>query len=557
MIAALIIWLYVGALFHMYGAGTLALLRRWLGAGERGAGGLPLTIIVGMAQVTALVSFLSLVIPLGALAFVIILIIGIILAWLARLRISWSLRMPRRAEIWTVLVVALAVVFCLEAGTTAPSNPDTQAYHAQTIRWIEEFRAVPGLGNLYGRLAYNSSWLVLNAAFSFAFLHLRSFHVLAGLMFLVSVLEFLPGLRGLAAREFSRANWMRALFLAAAFWIFRGEISSPGTDLPAILLTWILISRMVEYESSGVRDRTLEITLAMIPPLMIVLKLSAAPIALLTVYMLLRLLMRKDAIGAAALIALSALTLAPWIGRSLVLSGYPVYLYPQIDVIAPDWKIPAPDVEAVRNGILGWARLPQKNWGEALRMPASAWIPEWLSLRTPNQLLILVLAAVAPISLLPRAGRRYAAVVLSVYAAMLVWFLGAPNWRFGYGVVFGLAAFVLAAALSWAGGRLTERQGRLVGGAIPMLLTAYLGLTIAVVFDAGTLVDRLVLPLDYAASRAVACEQHGIRLYCGVATGSCGYSSFPCVPGISESTRPRGDGFQDGFYSVDLSESAP
>ena len=47
---------------------------------------------------------------------------------------------------------------------------------------------MPGLGNLNGRLAYNSSWLLLNAAFSAAFLGLRSFHVMAGLLFLIATL---------------------------------------------------------------------------------------------------------------------------------------------------------------------------------------------------------------------------------------------------------------------------------------------------------------------------------------------------------------------------------
>ena len=35
---------------------------------------------------------------------------------------------------------------------------DTDLYHAQSIRWLEEYGIVPGLANLHERFAYNSSF---------------------------------------------------------------------------------------------------------------------------------------------------------------------------------------------------------------------------------------------------------------------------------------------------------------------------------------------------------------------------------------------------------------
>jgi len=59
VIAALLIWLYQGALFYLYGTCTLTLLSRWLEdlIGERG---LALTLVFGMAQVTAVATLLAL-----------------------------------------------------------------------------------------------------------------------------------------------------------------------------------------------------------------------------------------------------------------------------------------------------------------------------------------------------------------------------------------------------------------------------------------------------------------------------------------------------------------
>ena len=40
---------------------------------------------------------------------------------------------------------------------------DTGLYHAQAIRWIEEYGVVCGLGNLHSRFAYNSAAFALCA----------------------------------------------------------------------------------------------------------------------------------------------------------------------------------------------------------------------------------------------------------------------------------------------------------------------------------------------------------------------------------------------------------
>jgi hypothetical protein len=557
VIASLLIWLYQGVLFYLYGASTLTLLSRWLRRSPSEGVGLSLTIVLGMAQVTALATLLALALPLGALASAILLSGGVLLAVLARPLTPPPFHRPRGSEWWLALIMLVAVVFCLEAATEAPTNPDTNAYHAQTIHWIEAYPAVPGLGNLNGRLAYNSSWLLLNAAFSFSFLGLRSFHVLPGLMFLVSMWQFLGGLRGLMRREFTIPNWMRVLFIPAAFWILRGELSAPGTDLPAILLTWILLSDTIEYEASADENPVRGAVLATIPAFLIVLKLSAAPLILVSGYMLVRALLRRDARLAAALIALAALMLAPWIARSVILSGYPVYPYPQLDLFHVDWKVPPTDVDGVRNGILGWARLPMKAWGEALSMPARAWIPEWLEQRTANQLLILLLAALSPVGLLPRANRKSALPVLAAYAALLVWFFGAPNWRFGYGVVLGLTAFTSAAGLSGLSLRLPDRLSWLTSRSVPALLAAFLVLTTVALFDEATVGERLVLPMDYNPSRATECEVDSLPLYCAAANGTCSYASFPCVPGVPQTIRARGTGLGEGFLSVDLEAAAP
>ena len=64
--------------------------------------------------------------------------------------------------------------------TQDPGQYDTGLYHAQAIRWIEEYGVVPGLGNLHMRLAYNSAFMCLQALFSLEWLVGQSLHSLNG-----------------------------------------------------------------------------------------------------------------------------------------------------------------------------------------------------------------------------------------------------------------------------------------------------------------------------------------------------------------------------------------
>ena len=66
--------------------------------------------------------------------------------------------------------------------------PDMDLYHGQSIRWIEEYGVVEGLGNLHSRFGYNSSLFALSALYSMKFLLGHSLHTVNGLIaFLLSV----------------------------------------------------------------------------------------------------------------------------------------------------------------------------------------------------------------------------------------------------------------------------------------------------------------------------------------------------------------------------------
>lgn len=105
---------------------------------------------------------------------------------------KWNLNqsVPRIKE-WQICVCVFAVVYIGLWTLKSPSFIDTYIYHAQAIRWIEEYGIVPGLGNLHNRFAYNSAFLPLQAFFSFSWIYSSSLHSLNGFLCAFFLIYFL------------------------------------------------------------------------------------------------------------------------------------------------------------------------------------------------------------------------------------------------------------------------------------------------------------------------------------------------------------------------------
>ena len=183
MILTVSMGLVLFALAYLYGSATLIGLCCLLRVDLPQTGALSIALLTGIMVLTILAMIANLFLPLSTIYVLILLWGALVIVFQKRLRAPVSL--PRyQPIIWAVLILAFLTV--LENATHTPANPDTGLYHAQTIRWFETYRIVPGLGNLHERLALNSSWLVLNASLSAAFLRLRSFHLMGGVLFLSS-----------------------------------------------------------------------------------------------------------------------------------------------------------------------------------------------------------------------------------------------------------------------------------------------------------------------------------------------------------------------------------
>jgi hypothetical protein len=127
-------------------------------------------LLSGLMLITALGQWLVLFLPLGFLSLLIVLLILIVLSFPFRKKIFLRARnilaeIKNRDIFFSLcLAVFLIMILVLNAGPTIMD--DTESYHIQMIKWVQEYGTVPGIANLHLRFGFNSSWFIAVALLS-------------------------------------------------------------------------------------------------------------------------------------------------------------------------------------------------------------------------------------------------------------------------------------------------------------------------------------------------------------------------------------------------------
>lgn len=282
--------------------------------------------------------------------------------------------------------LCLLTLFFAYAASHGYLHVDTGLYHAQSIRWVEEYGAVPGLALLHNRLGYNSAAFPLTALYSMKFLTGRSLHGAAGYLALLVALECLPLLRIPKKHHILPSDFVRA---AAVYYIstILDEMVSPASDYFMVLLTFHLVLRTAVLLEQEERDWFPYALLTFLAVFNTTVKLSAAPQMLIVFYPLWMMFhesgnaagRKQSARSAAARIILSILTgvfiAAPYFARNVIMTGYLIYPLASVDLFDLPWKIE-----------WGYAASDQKEiavWGRGYtdvymyEAPLSYWLPNW------------------------------------------------------------------------------------------------------------------------------------------------------------------------------------
>lgn len=358
-----------------------------------------------------------------------------------------------------LLVLGVVAFLFANAALGVPSVADFALYHQQAILWNNEYAIVPGLGNLHGRLAFNNAFFLYAALTNTAPFADIGNHVSASLLIFMMMPLVLYGVQRVRKGDSSLSTYFAVMGLPIIAWIVtqREYIRTPDSDLSTWCLGFVLgFLLLTLFEQPSKRDSMAYTIFAMVAigAAGTISKLSFAAIAAVVFALGVWLYWQQFRRGGwLKLMAwggiVGAIMVITWSGRGVILSGYPAFpaTFGAFDV---DWRVACDAAQLEADYIYSWARTPNKEPSEVLGN--WRWLRPW-AIRTLRQDVVFTPLLVTLVGLGFLVGRRQKPqqswlFLLVPLAALLFWFMTAPDPRFA-GAIFwilanGIVALVLA-----------------------------------------------------------------------------------------------------------------
>ncbi len=522
----------------------------------------------GIAAVTVYAQVFSLFGGVGAAANVLLSAACIFIAvvWRKEIRHLASEKLHSRTVLYKILSAGIIMLWCY-CTSRGYMHYDSDLYHAQSIRWIEEYGIVKGLGNIHVRFAYNSSVFALSALYSMRDAAGQSLHAVNGFIALLLSME---ALALFDRRRFWRADaWGLSDFarLGAFYYltlIYR-DIVSPASDYCVMCIVFYIMIRWLSHLERGEKDAAPYSLLCVMGVYAITLKLTAGVILLLCIKPACMLLKEKRYKEIALYLLLGGSVIAVWMARTALLSGYLLYPFPALDVLNVDWKINAAAAALDAAEIKTWGR--GLNNAALAELPVWEWFPNWFLTMLPTLGKLLIIADIVCIIITAvlltgfviktvhgektrDTGGIYQAdkllVLCTAAVSYLFWQFSAPLLRYGYAYVLLL--------ITLTAGMLYQRirgKGRLIWCAA-VVLAAVKTVSLAE-YIAGTFQQPYyIVQQEYGAYEVDSFTAEGVTFYYPKSGDRVGYENFPAVPRRIE-PKFRGEGIESGFRDAQRS----
>jgi hypothetical protein len=448
----------------------------------------------------------------------------------------------RFRNVWFSLAMGLILVALLMKAAAPTSFYDCGLYYAQTLRWMQGYSALPGLGNLHIRFGNASSWHMLSAVFDWPVLFKGSFDDLGELVLFWFVL--FHGWNTLKLEGFER--FLSLGLVLFALYQCHGLLTAPSPDLVVGVLGMQTIWQFRKFlriwnprQPNQLNTRGLALFTQSL--FLAEAKLSAIPFLCFAV-------------------ALSMVL------RSYLLSGY--LLFPVLKgPFSPDWLVADGLVQQYLNGVRGFARhiLTEAELRAGMgyetvgKWSFQTWFPIWAAERRVSDWISVVGGISGWLLLVDYASRHIRKSFRSHWPLifftwlcgmkLLFWFSNAPDVRFGIAILGTGCSYALASLLV----RLPSLRLSANTSGMVLLVPA-----LAVLWfyrDKRTLQDHLLAPAAYPAVEVVNWGTPSQPLYTpkqtefrpGLDADQCWNAPLPCsmepVPGLEF----RGKSLSDGF----------
>lgn len=524
----MIAWILVTYFVFCYG---MAFCKIWNELSLRGGyrNSLDEIVIMGICIITVLAQYISLFYKIGLGANILLFIGSVIIIFFWRKDIwnYFSGIKYTKKKIWFLCFACAAFIVMLMIGVLPDAHYDTALYHAQTIHWIEEYGVVKGLGNLHHRLAYNSSFLVLQALFGYKTVFGIELHSVNAYIAWI-LLVWAVGTFSIWKKDKICLSDIGKILYIVHLYLQRKKISSPNTDFFAIALTLYILSKWLEAKE---KDEEIEtyLFLCFLAVFALTLKLSAGACLILAIYPLQLLLKNKQWKLMCKALLVGILIGLPFLLRNILISGYLVYPVSALGISGLDWKMALGEVLRDKAEITIWARgklcIASGNYNDPLKV----WIPMWYqSLEIVWKCCVWVFVGSIPLAFIyylvinKEELKRNAEVFAANFGLLLIWFLSAPGIRFG-----GIFLMVLPLMLLVSLGIWLKKKAQSVKGYTILMSIFLVGIISGILKYAVSNEKYVIYPAEYTEYLTEETELDGVLFYTPHDGDQTGYESFP------------------------------
>lgn len=513
-------------------------------------------VAIGLVIATVYAQFFSIFYKVGLVANGVLLFIcaGILVTLRKPLQEEMKL-LKRNIKLGKGIIMIVFVLIWSYFTSRGIIHYDTDLYHAQSIRWIEEYGVVPGLGNLHVRFAYNSSIFALSALYSMKFIFGQSLHTISGFFALLLSISALDIVESWKEKRMRLSDFAR---VAAIYYLTMicDEVVSPASDYAIMCTILYIVTQWLSVLEASKEERESIVPYALLclgGVFAVSLKLTAGLILILVIKPACMLIKEKRWKEIALYMSMGIIVIAPWLVRTVIISGYLLYPFPSLDFFSVDWKISA-EAAALDSAEI-------KTWGRAIydasrvNVPIWEWFPNWfqttlsgteklLIIADAGALLVLVVIAVWQIGKRKWKDLDFLLVMAAVASSYVFWQLSAPLMRYGYSHV--LLLIVLTAGYLLC--HFIRKRKKLSKGIY--FLVVLVGL--AKLFPLCTYAVSVggqsyyLSQKDYGSYESVSYEINGKNFYFPLEGDRIGYEAFPSSPTKAD-IEFRGEEIDDGF----------
>src|SRR5450631_440403 len=464
MIFELISWIYISLICLIWGN---RILKVFFGINEVTTIDFPVVCFIGMSAIGIISYYLSLFIPLFpavklALQIPALLILlkpanreEIIYQW-----IKPFMNLPKLDAVFLFAACLMVMFLCI-----APIiHPDTLNYHFFSIRIFDRYGSIPGLANLRVDLGFQSMWFAAMAFFDFSLFQTTPWFPLPGCVmgwFIVYLISKGSGMKYVFVVPGISKIWylLLILFSILSWTQIRLTASSLSPDFIATISVLLAFYFYTGKQENIPGDKS-DLMAALFAIIAVSIKLSVVLVLFIPLLITGREFIRGRFLPAFRVCLLAGILMAPIIIRNIISSGYPFYPSAFAALYPVDWKIDESLILRLQQYITAYARYPviMVNAISEYNSPFSEWIPVWwrhLYAIDKAILLFIVTGIILDLIFLRNwmrsLTRRDLMAFLIALAGTLIWFLKAPDPRFGTGFLLPLIYFLYAPFFRIAG----------------------------------------------------------------------------------------------------------